>query len=116
MGDLGGESAPLSHRRLEERAIREGWQVPQNIRTKVLKRLAAVIDPETVEGAQAELRYVIQAARTIISADLRQQAIDLMPQQADAAQTEVRIVDLVGKAEKRALERLQQRALDPPAQ
>jgi len=76
VGDLGGESA-LKDRRAEERAIREGWNVPQAVRQQVIDRLADVVNPATEEGAKAELRYVVQAAKTLAAADLRQQALHL---------------------------------------
>jgi hypothetical protein len=60
---------PLSHRRLEERAVREAWPLPAAVRVAILKRLVGYLDPETVEGSLAEPRTVIQAARTILAAD-----------------------------------------------
>ena len=72
-GDLGGDSAPpspsLSHRRLEERAIRERWPLTSSVRLAILQRLCGIVDPETEEGSQAELRHVIAASRTLIAAD-----------------------------------------------
>lgn len=113
MGDLGGDCAPngtppestLTERRLEERALREGWQVPDDVRATILKRLIRVLDVETEEGAQAELRYVIAAGRTVIAADLRQQALDLARRKFDAGEKGDDLAAAVEKAERLARER-----------
>ena len=66
-GGCGDESAQSLHdKRLEARAIREGWNVPQDIRIQILKRLCGYIDPDSGEKP----RTVIQAARTVIAAEL----------------------------------------------
>ncbi len=84
-GDMGAAPAPLAYRRLEERAIRERWPLPEAARLAILKRLAGYIDPETEEGARAKARTVISAARTILAADrlnLEQQRLDLIREKA----------------------------------
>jgi hypothetical protein len=62
---------------LERRAITKGWAVPERQKRMIVKRLGDVIDPNTPEGKAAKLRHVIIAARTLASADLRQQALEL---------------------------------------
>ncbi len=99
----------LSERRLEERALREGWLLPREKREEIALRLCDVIDPTTEEGSKAQLRHVIQAARTLVSADLRQQSIDLARQKLEGKQSEGSLSDLVAEAEKRANERMGQR-------
>ncbi len=77
VGDLGGGLGSLKDRRAEERAIREGWKVPQEVRDKVIARLF-----ETLNDPNAKLRHKLVAARTLASNDLRQQEIDLAKEKA----------------------------------
>jgi len=73
----------LAHRRLEERAIRGGWLQPGPERERIKGRLLRVIDRPDEEGAHD--RYAIAAARALMSADLRQQALDQQREQAATA-------------------------------
>jgi hypothetical protein len=83
VGDLGGESAPdqpLSHRRLEERAVFERWNIGEENRTRILKRVCRFLDDETEEGSRAKPRTILAAARVILAADrinLEQRRIEL---------------------------------------
>ncbi len=75
MGDLGGTYDPaspsLKDRRLEERAIREGWRVPEHDRRAIVSRVI-----ERTKEAKS-LRQLTQALRVLSALDLRQQALDL---------------------------------------
>lgn len=83
-GELGGDNRPdglhpLISRRMEERAVRERWPMSEQVRIKILQRLAGIVDPETEEGSRSRRREVIAAARAIMSADklnLEQRRID----------------------------------------
>lgn len=79
VGDLGEDRAPdpSVSPRLLARAIRERWALPPAARVAVLKRLARYVDPETAEGAYAEPRVVVSAARALIAADLASERLDL---------------------------------------
>lgn len=80
-GDMGGDSAreKLAERRLEERAVREGWHIPHEYRVRILQRLIDVVRA----GDEAGPRQVLGAARALIGADLRQQQLDLQREQLD---------------------------------
>jgi hypothetical protein len=103
----------LSERRLEERALREGWALPQEKREEIALRLLEIVDPTTQEGSKAALRHVLQAARTLVSADLRQQALDLAGERLVSRQT-VEWETVVADAERIALERKLEREAELP--
>ena len=93
MGDLGGTNEPdypLKDRRLEERAIREGWRVPQHYRNEIISR---VIENAT---KATSLRQVTQALRVLGAIDLRQQALDLDREKFQGATGEG--LDLIAEA------------------
>jgi hypothetical protein len=105
-GELGGERDPrpdglhpLVSRRMEERALRERWPLPDKVRVQVLKRVCGMVDPESEEGQKAKRREVLGAARVLIAADrlnLEQRRLDL----AEGTIAEDRVdVDLVAEAE-----------------
>lgn len=68
----GGSARPesLSHRRLEERAVREDWPLPPDVRNKILRRLVKTVDEDAIhEGLERPgHREVIAASRTLIIA------------------------------------------------
>lgn len=64
------DQSSLKDRRLEERAIREGWLIPQDKKYQILDR---VID-RALKASRA--RTVIAAARVLTLTDLRQQRLD----------------------------------------
>ena len=108
-GDMGGDSAreKLAERRLEERAVREGWHIPHEYRVRILQRLIDVVRAGDEAGPrrrrairrpsrsyfrgrssgragdEAGPRQVLGAARALIGADLRQQQLDLQREQLD---------------------------------
>jgi hypothetical protein len=110
VGDMGGDRAqPLSHRRLEERAIRERWPLSDAVRIQILKRLVGYLDPETEEGAAAGARVVVAAARTILSADklnLEQRRLDLAEQKMATEADELPHQGIDPAAAERALKAL----------
>jgi hypothetical protein len=77
------DSTPRSIAALERRAIASGWATPEAKKRKIVRSLLAYFDPKTPEGKDAKPRYKIAAARTLMSADLRQQMIDLEKQRID---------------------------------
>jgi hypothetical protein len=87
---------------LERRAIVNGWAVPEAKKKKIVKRLVDILDPKSPEGKVAKLRYVLIAARTLMSADLRQQTLELAREIAAGGRVEGTLADLVGEAELRA--------------
>ena len=90
--------------RLERRAIERGWLIPDAKKRAIIDRLSGVLDRRTTEGRLAKLRYVIQAARTLASADLRQQSIDLQREIFQGGGGAGTLAEVVGPAEERAIE------------
>lgn len=83
-GDMGDRAQPLSHRRLEERAYRERWDIPPDVARKIQQRLVAVVDPETVHDREPpSLREVTAAARALIGASLATRKLDLEERKFD---------------------------------
>jgi hypothetical protein len=87
---------------IERRAAAKGWASCERDKRLIVKRLRDIIDPKTPEGKAAKLRSVLIAARTLASADLRQQALELQREIALGAVTAGTLADLVGEAELRA--------------
>lgn len=111
----GGQGDELSRSdiRLLDRAIKERWPLSQDCRVKILKRLTAILDRESDDGAKAKTRDVIAAAKAIISADrlnLQQDALELAREKASGPPVENTLEQLTADAEQRALER--QRAIN----
>jgi len=73
---------PLSYRRQEERAVRRGWLSEGDEYDLIIDRLKQVVRRDDPLGEND--RYAIRAAGTLISADLRQQALDFQREQAAA--------------------------------
>jgi hypothetical protein len=71
----------LWERRMEERGLRLGWNLPAEIKATVVSRLVDVVErDETLDAegiAVISDRYLVSAARTLVYADLGQQRIDL---------------------------------------
>lgn len=109
---LGGQGEAVSRgdMALVRQAIRNGWKVSEEVRTKILKRLAAYVDDDPDSGP----RVVIAAARTIVVADLTQQKLDLAREKFEGRKDELDLIDTVTQAEKRALEFERERAADRP--
>jgi hypothetical protein len=95
---LGGDRAPLSHRRLEERAVREGWPITPSIRARVLQRLCNTVDPDHVwDGEKPGHREAIAASRTILAADRLNLAREV--QQSREKGRGFKLSDVVAEAE-----------------
>jgi hypothetical protein len=62
----------VSHQRLEQRAIREGWNLSPETRAKIIARLE-----DDLHKPDIRPRHMLAVAKTLIQADLRQQEIDL---------------------------------------
>jgi terminase large subunit-like protein len=77
----GEPGQPLAHRRLEERAVRGGWLSRPAEKERIIGRLLVTIDRD---GAEYD-RAATAAAKALMSADLRQQTLDLQQQQAATA-------------------------------
>jgi hypothetical protein len=82
---------PLWERRMEERAIREGWLMDGEAKGKILSRLMRTISRDDVwlteEGEPiTNDREVNGAARALVYADLGQQRIDVQRAKLEAAQ------------------------------
>lgn len=58
---------------MENRAFREGWRIPQSKRDEIGDRLIGVV----TGPRRYKIKYVVAAAKGLMSADLRQQEIDL---------------------------------------
>jgi hypothetical protein len=91
-----------SEKHLERQAISAGWLVPEPKKRAIIDRLCGVLDRRTTEGKNAKLRSVIMAAKTLASADLRQQAINLQREIALGGGPGGTLADVVGDAEQRA--------------
>ncbi len=104
MGDLGGTYDPaslsLKDRRIEERAIREGWNVPQHYRDAIVLRVA-----EKALEAKS-LRQATQALRVLGALDLRQQALDLDREKFEGGTNEGLDLIAVARAMKEEDERI----------
>jgi hypothetical protein len=97
-----GSGATHSDRRLERQAIERGWTLAEAKKRAIIDRLCGVLDRRTSEGKNAKLRSVIMAAKTLMSADLRQQAINLQREIALGGGPAGTLADIVGPAEERA--------------
>ena len=79
------EQQPLSHRRLEEQAVREGWLSHGSERDRIIDRLLRVIDrDDEVDDMGNSIncdRYATSAAKTLIYADLGQRRLNLQERQ-----------------------------------
>jgi hypothetical protein len=84
---------------LERRAAANGWATPERDKRMIIKRLVDVVNPRTEEGKAAKLRSVIIAARTLASADLRQQALELQREISLGGVTAGTLADLVAESE-----------------
>jgi hypothetical protein len=78
---------PLWGRRMEERALREGWNLPPHIKSTIVSRLVDVVETDEHKLLIVGERYLLAAAKTLIYADLGQQRLDLARQKL-AADTE----------------------------
>jgi hypothetical protein len=101
---LGGRAdySPPGTEHLERRAAAKGWATAERDKRLIVKRLRDIIDLKTPEGKAAKLRSVLIAARTLASADLRQQALELQREISLGGVTAGTLADLVGDAEARA--------------
>jgi hypothetical protein len=70
------DQQPLAHRRLEERAVREGWLSEGKERSRIISRLLGALDDD-----ETETRYLVGIAKTLVYADLGQQRLDFAKQQ-----------------------------------
>lgn len=89
-GGSGGESAPnLRETRLQEKAIRERWPIPVDVRIKILRRLVKIVDDDAWDDdpwLKPNNREVIAASRALLSADklnLDREKFDLEREQAE---------------------------------
>jgi hypothetical protein len=103
-----GRPATLSERRLEERAIRQGWPIGPQQRQDICDRLMGVIHQE---ADTAPLRYVVQAAKALMTAD--RLTLEHHKQQRRAGADAEPLEDLTDDAELRARSRRRQRAGTP---
>jgi hypothetical protein len=76
------EQQPLSHRRLEERAVREGWLQDGPDRARIINRMLG-----DFEDDETEVRYRVAIGKTLIYADLGQQRLDFQKSRAAAERT-----------------------------
>lgn len=88
-GDLGAGCAPgLPETRLAERALRERWPIPPDVRIRVLNRLGKILDDDAwTDADRPGHREVTSAARALIAADklnLEQAKLDLLAPDDDA--------------------------------
>lgn len=63
---------------MEERALGRGWLLPQEKRDRIARRLLKALKSDNE-------RYALGAAKTLVSADLKQQEIDLRKRESDAS-------------------------------
>ena len=60
----------LSERRLEERALREGWPMSPERSALDPDRLLKVVEQKAEGDPPVAIRYVVQAAQALIAADM----------------------------------------------
>jgi len=97
---------------LIQRALRQDWPIPADVKKRILQRVVDYLDPETEEGATAPDRTVLIAARTLASfmkLNLGQQALDLARAKFEGRKNDVTLAELVQAAERRAQDRKRDR-------
>lgn len=113
---------PRSLLRLEEKAIREGWSVPNPVRVRILNRLTKLIDPETVfskREPKPTLSHVLSATKIVVAADLTQQRIELARERLELLKSQDPTSgplidrDRIAEAEQLAQQRLSERVASP---
>jgi hypothetical protein len=100
--------------RLEQRAIRERWPLPDSVRVQVLKRVVEMIDPETELGAAAKPRTILAATKTLLAADklnIEHRRLDML---AGAEESQRIDAELVERAWQIRAERAARLALPAP--
>jgi hypothetical protein len=95
--------------RTEGRAATRGWATPEREKRAIVTRLIGICKPNSAEGKTVKIRSVLIAARTLISADLRQQQLELEREIAKGTGQEGTLAELVGAAEAIAAEIERQR-------
>lgn len=102
--DVLGEAPSRSDLRLIDRALRNDWPIPSDVREKLLGRLidlaTAADDPD--DEAAPGPRTRILAARTLAifaGLTLKQQALDLAARKADGNEAGESLADMVARAE-----------------
>jgi hypothetical protein len=88
-----------SQSRLERRAACNGWASPEREKRAIIAGLIGVCKGTTADGKTAKLRSKLIAARTLISADLRQQQLELEREIAAGTGQEGTLAELVGASE-----------------
>jgi hypothetical protein len=70
VGEFGGGSRRMQDARLVERALKEGWPIPAEIRGLIVKRLGAIAldDHSSPREAVAAARAVLQASKINLDA------------------------------------------------
>jgi hypothetical protein len=89
--------------RLERRSIEANWAVPEPKKRAIIDRLCRVLDRRTREGKNAKARQILIAARTLMSADLRQQELDLIDEIALGGGPSGTLTDVVESVAERVL-------------
>jgi hypothetical protein len=100
---------------LERQALKNGWDLSDAVKQRILKRIVQYLDRDHEEGQTAPDRTVLMAGRTLaqlLALGLKQQAIDLAREKLEGRKDEITLADLVAEAERRATERLNGRVGD----
>ena len=95
----GANNGDRAQMRLERRAAAEGWATPEREKRAIITGLIAVFKGTSADGKTAKLRSKLAAARTLISADLRQQQLELEREIAAGTGQEGTLAELVGASE-----------------
>ena len=86
-------------KRLERRAMVGGWATPEREKRTIITGLIGVFKGTTSDGKTAKLRSKLIAAKTLISADLRQQQLELEREIAAGIDQAGTLAELVGESE-----------------
>lgn len=99
-------------RRLEERAVRRGWDTAPDYQSRIIDQLVGLILPKPgrprKDAQPATREEIVRISRTLIAASLGQQKLDLAKSKTGALGPRVE-GDIIEEAARRAMERRAER-------